>query len=267
MFCNVLWIASAEAAEAAAPYQRGGDGVFDMIRHAGPMVQFILLLLVSLSVACWCVTFLKFRLFHRVRKESDVFIDMFRQRKSFAGLYKDTQMLDDSHLAQIFRVGFTELNRLNKSMDVKNIQEIRLHPEILLENVERAMRGALATESQRLEQFVPLLATTGSTAPFVGLFGTVWGIMASFQEIGSKGSASLAVVAPGISEALIATAIGLAAAIPAVIAYNYLTNRVRTLENDMNYFLSDFLNLLKRDIMRRIKQDGPSLEQQAAAQD
>ena len=267
MCFNFVWIAAAEAAEAAMPYQHGGDGVLDMIRHAGPMVKFILLLLVSLSVACWCVTFLKFRLFHRVRKESDLFIDMFRQRKNFAALYKDTQLLDDSHLAQIFRIGFTELNRLNKSMDMKNLQEIRLHPEILLENVERAMKQAVVTESQHLERFVPLLATTGSTAPFVGLFGTVWGIMASFQEIGSKGSASLAVVAPGISEALIATAIGLAAAIPAVIAYNYLTNRVRTLENDMNYFLADFLNLLKRDIMRRIKQEGPSLDQQMAAQD
>lgn len=110
-------------------------------------------------------------------------------------------------------------------------------------------------ERQRFERFLPLLATTGSTAPFIGLFGTVWGIMVSFQDIGMKGAANLAVVAPGISEALVATAMGLAAAIPAVVAYNQFANRIRRVESEMNHFSAEFLNLLKRDLMRRSKQD------------
>ena len=115
----------------------------------------------------------------------------------------------DSHLAQIFRVGYAELNRMGKSLETRNLLELSANPEVLLENVERAIQGGMTSERQRFERFLPLLATTGSTAPFIGLFGTVWGIMTSFQEIGIKGAANLAVVAPGISEALIATAIGL----------------------------------------------------------
>jgi biopolymer transport protein TolQ len=268
MFLNFLWgVAYAASETVGAPYQRGGDGVLDMIRHAGPMVKFILLMLILLSIGCWCVTFVKARLYRRVQKESELFINYFRQRKSLAALYRDTQMLQYSHMAEIFRIGYAELNRLNKSVDAKNFQEAKVHPEELLESVDRAMRGAVVTEAQHLERFLPLLATTGSTAPFIGLFGTVWGIMTSFQEIGLKGSASLAVVAPGISEALIATAIGLGAAIPAVVAYNYFTNRVRVMENEMNYFAADFLNLLKRDLMRRIKQEGTPVDQQFAVHD
>lgn len=120
-------------------------------------------------------------------------------------------------------------------------------------------------ERQRLERFLPLLATTGSTAPFIGLFGTVWGIMTSFQEIGLKGAANLAVVAPGISEALVATAMGLAAAIPAVVAYNHFSNRIRMLENEMSHFSADFLNMLKRDLMRRGKQEESAPEQHRLA--
>ncbi len=271
IFLNVLWtevFAASDAAVVAAP--KGGNDVWEMISHAGPMVKFILAALVFLSLACWSVTFIKFRLFRRVRKESDLFITQFRQRKNFPTLFRDTQMLNDSHLAQIFRIGFSELNRLNKSVDARSLPEVKLHPEILLESVERAMREAVTTEAAHLERFLPLLATTGSTAPFIGLFGTVWGIMGSFHEIGQKGTANLAVVAPGISEALVATAIGLGAAIPAVVAYNYFINRVRVMENEMSYFAADFLNLLKRDLMRRSRQEGVGIssgEPHLAAQD
>ena len=129
-----------------------------------------------------------------------------------------------------------------------------------MENVDRAIQGGIMAERQRFERFLPLLATTGSTAPFIGLFGTVWGIMVSFQDIGLKGAANLAVVAPGISEALVATAMGLAAAIPAVVAYNQFANRIRMIESEMNHFSAEFLNLLKRDLMRRSKQDEPLAE-------
>ncbi len=253
---NAVFVSAYAAAEAVgAPVQKTGGGIFDMVAHAGPMVKSILLALLALSVACWCVILMKYLLLRRARKESDEFIELFRQRKNYVALYKESQNLEDSHLAQIFRVGYAELNRLSKSLETKNLQDLRGNPEILLENVERAILGATMAERQRLERFLPLLATTGSTAPFIGLFGTVWGIMTSFQEIGLKGAANLAVVAPGISEALVATAMGLAAAIPAVVAYNHFSNRIRMLENEINHFSADFLNMLKRDLMRRGRQD------------
>ncbi len=256
-------LAASEAVN--APYQRGGDGFFDMVRNAGPMVKFIMLALLLLSVGCWCVILLKARLVRRAQKESEQFVALFRQRKNYSALYRDSESLDDSHLAQIFRVGYTELNRLSKSLETKNLQELSMNPEVLLENVDRAIQGGMMAERQRFESYLPLLATTGSTAPFIGLFGTVWGIMTSFHEIGLKGSANLSVVAPGISEALVATAMGLAAAIPAVVAYNHFANRIRMIEIEMSHFAADFLNILKRDLMRRVRQDESPPEPQRAA--
>jgi biopolymer transport protein TolQ len=119
-----------------------------------------------------------------------------------------------------------------------------------IENIKRTLRRAINTEMTRLTQMVPFLATTGNTTPFIGLFGTVWGIMNSFRSIGLKGSANLAVVAPGISEALIATAAGLAVAIPAVIAFNYFNQKIRVIESELQSFSADFLNIVERDILR-----------------
>jgi biopolymer transport protein TolQ len=243
------------ATEAADIPLRHADGVLGMILGAGPMVKFIMLGLLLLSVICWYVIFNKFRLLHRCGKESRQFIELFKQRKNYVHLYRDSQSLEDSHLANIFRAGYSELNRMSKSLETKNIHEIKMNPEILLESVNRALQGSMMFERERIERLLPFLATTGSTAPFIGLFGTVWGIMSSFQDIGLKGAANLAVVAPGISEALIATAMGLGAAIPAVVAYNYFVNRLRTVDNEMNHFSADFLNMLKRDFMRRGRQE------------
>ncbi len=257
--------------DAAGPYQRTGDTVIDMIFNAGPMVKFILAVLMLLSISCWCVILVKYFTIRRANTESNEFIALFRQKKNYSALYRDCERLDDSHLAQIFRVGYAELNRLGKSLDTRNLLELSATPEVLLENVERAIHGGMTSERQRFERFLPLLATTGSTAPFIGLFGTVWGIMTSFQEIGIKGAANLAVVAPGISEALIATAIGLAAAIPAVVAYNHFSTKIRVVENEMSHFSADFLNMLKRDLMRKGRQEeaitGSAPEQRYAVQD
>ncbi len=118
-----------------------------------------------------------------------------------------------------------------------------------MDNIKRALRRAINTETTRMTQMVPFLATTGNTTPFIGLFGTVWGIMNSFHSIGARGSASLAVVAPGISEALVATAAGLGVAIPAVIAFNYFMQKIKTLESELQSFSADFLNIIERDIM------------------
>lgn len=267
MLNGLLPLAHAAVESVGAPYQRGGNGVLDMISHAGPMVKFVLIVLLILSIGCWCVIALKVRLLRRARRESDQFIELFRQRKNYGVLYRDVQLLEDSHLAQVFRVGYAELNRLSKSLEARNLQDARMNPEMLLENVDRAMQGSIMSESQRFDRFLPLLATTGSTAPFIGLFGTVWGIMSSFQEIGLKGAANLAVVAPGISEALVATAMGLAAAIPAVVAYNHFSNRIRSLESEMNHFAADFLNILKRDMMRRTRQEEVHIGQRLMVQE
>jgi biopolymer transport protein TolQ len=271
MLFQFLLARAAEASGFGAPYQRSGDTVMDMMFNAGPMVKVVLLILLTLSVACWCVIVLKYRMIRRARRESEEFISLFRQRKNYSALYRDSEKLADSHLAEIFRVGYAELSRVGKSLETRNLLELSANPEVLLENVERAIQGGMTSERHRLERFLPLLATTGSTAPFIGLFGTVWGIMTSFQEIGVRGAANLAVVAPGISEALVATAIGLGAAIPAVVAYNHFSTKIRGIDSEMSHFSADYLNMLKRDLMRKSRQEEPApsqtSEQRFALQD
>ena len=271
MLIQFLTAIASAAPDIAAPYQRSGDSVMDMIFNAGPMVKFVLLILMGLSIACWCIIVVKFRLIRRANRESNDFISLFRQRKNYAALYRDSEKLTDSHLGQIFRVGYAELSRVGKSLDTRNLLDLSANPEMLIENVERAIHGGMTSERQRFERFLPLLATTGSTAPFIGLFGTVWGIMTSFQEIGVKGAANLAVVAPGLSEALVATAIGLGAAIPAVVAYNHFSTKIRGIENEMSHFSADYLNMLKRDLMRKGRQEeamaNPAPEQRFGLQD
>ncbi|MBU1162828.1 MAG: MotA/TolQ/ExbB proton channel family protein, partial [Proteobacteria bacterium] len=157
---------------------------------------------------------------------------------------------------RVFRIGYIELKKLTKSgVPIKSSQASEVDPHSSIgtkftgtDNIKRALRRAINTEIAGMTQMVPFLATTGNTAPFIGLFGTVWGIMNSFHSIGLRGSASLAVVAPGISEALIATAAGLAAAIPAVIAFNYFMQKIRVLETELQSFSADFLNIIERDI-------------------
>jgi biopolymer transport protein TolQ len=162
-----------------------------------------------------------------------------------------------SSLAEVFRAGYAELQKLTRSvretsapreLDEEAVASVELKG---MANVERALSRATSAESAKLESAISFLATTGSASPFIGLFGTVWGIMDTFRGIGVKGTAALAVVAPGISEALIATAAGLAAAIPAVIFYNYFLNRIRSITVEMDSFASEMLNLVERYRMKR----------------
>ena len=152
-------------------------------------------------------------------------------------------------------MGYIELKKLSKSgvpITKESLDEnmVETSSKMMgIDNVKRALRRAINTETTRMTQMVPFLATTGNTTPFIGLFGTVWGVMSSFHGIGQKGSASLAVVAPGISEALIATAAGLAAAIPAVVAFNHFMYKIRIIESELQNFSADFLNIIERDIM------------------
>jgi len=265
IFVQVVQSVEAASEVLAAPYQRGGDSILEMILNAGPMVKFVLLVLLALSVGCWWIIFMKARLFSRAEKESNEFLGLYQQRTNFPVIYRESKLYQYGYLPQVFHSGYTEWARLSRS--VENAPESSQTTDTYVEGVEKAMEGAILSQHQRMERSLALLATTGSTAPFIGLFGTVWGIMTSFQRIGLKGAANLAVVAPGISEALIATAMGLVAAIPAVVAYNYFANRIRAFDNEMHYFVNDFSNMVKREWLRRLSTVKPNQVQRVAVQD
>jgi biopolymer transport protein TolQ len=225
-----------------------------MIMHAGPMVKFVMLLLLAFSLGSWTIIIMKYRIFKKVREESAVFIDTFWKSKNLADAYKTAQEIKSSPEAVIFTLGFNELQKLGRTKAAKQMGEETLEMQLAgMDNLKRTLRKAEDQEVVRLSRSLSFLATTGSATPFIGLFGTVWGIMTSFQEIGMRGSASLAVVAPGISEALVATAAGLAVAIPAVVFYNYYNNELTNIENDMQGFSADFLNLVERDFLSRVQ--------------
>ena len=238
------------------------DAKIDLIHivaQAGLMVQFVLLLLLFFSITSWAIIIIKSRYIKRAFKESAEFTDFFWKSRDLSNAFAKAKQLQGSPLARIFRIGYVELKKMSQSgsqvastgSSSSGGNEASLNSRFTgTDNVKRALRRAINTEMTRMTQMVPFLATTGNTTPFIGLFGTVWGIMNSFHGIGQKGSASLAVVAPGISEALVATAAGLAAAIPAVIAFNYFMNKIRTVESELQSFSADFLNIIERDILR-----------------
>jgi biopolymer transport protein TolQ len=229
---------------------------FQIISNASLMVQLVLLLLLFFSVMSWAIIIIKIRYIRSAFKESEIFIDYFWKSRDLASAFTKAKQLRGSPVARIFRIGYTELRKLNtgsKRDDGPATDESKpslRHGFSGTDNVKRALRRAINTEMTRVTQMVPFLATTGNTTPFIGLFGTVWGIMNSFHGIGQRGSASLAVVAPGISEALVATAAGLAVAIPAVIAFNHFMQKIRVIEAELHSFSADFLNILDRDILR-----------------
>ena len=230
--------------------------IVQMILHSGPMVRFVLLLLLFFSIASWAIIFTKYRFMRKARKESAEFLDLFWSRRNLSEAFAASKQLRYSPLARVFRVAYIELRKVNKPQppapNSPKEEGIKITQDVAaVDNIKRALRRALNVELTGLNRAVPFLATTGNTTPFIGLFGTVWGIMNSFRGIGLRGSASLAVVAPGISEALIATAAGLAAAIPAVVAYNYFSSKVRVLESEMHNFSADFLNLVERELIIR----------------
>jgi biopolymer transport protein TolQ len=220
------------------------------------MVQFVMALLLIFSIVSWSIILIKYLYIRKAYKESAYFIDFFWKSRDLSEAFAKAKQFRGSPIARVFRIGYLELKKLTKSgVSVKSSQSSETAPHSSLgtkftgiDNIKRALRRSINTEIAQMTQMVPFLATTGNTAPFIGLFGTVWGIMNSFHGIGLSGSASLAVVAPGISEALIATAAGLAAAIPAVIAFNYFMQKIRTLETELQSFSADFLNIIERDI-------------------
>jgi biopolymer transport protein TolQ len=212
-----------------------------MIAHSGPIGIFVMFTLIVMSIACWGIIVLKYKHLRIAEQQTRKFLDCFWNAADLDKVYHQAQNLRRSPVAQLFLAGYGELRRAGNDAEGSFAAELGS-----FENIERALqRGAIA-ERTELERMTSFLATTASAAPFIGLFGTVVGIIRAFQNIGLQGSASLAVVAPGISEALVVTAAGLGAAIPAVIAYNYFLSRIRVLRSEMESFASDFLNVVKR---------------------
>jgi biopolymer transport protein TolQ len=221
------------------------SGVLDLIWNAGPVAKFVLLVLLIFSIVSWALIAEKWWQFRRVRRQTLVFLRVFREGRRPSLVHGAAKKLRESPLAQLYTAAYQEIAGIPEVVDVLDYGDDGVTAE-RLESVHRALRRTAALEVSQLERYLPFLATTASATPFIGLFGTVWGVMAAFHGIGSQGSASLAVVAPGISEALIATAAGLAAAIPAVIGYNYFVNRVKHWATEMEGFILDLLNLLSR---------------------
>ncbi|MGI9211462.1 MAG: protein TolQ [Methylococcaceae bacterium] len=214
--------------------------IITLIKEASLVVQIVMAILLMASVVSWSFIFSKYQEIKRAQRTSEEFEERFWSGIDLADLYR--QLTRDDYetegLESIFLSGFKEFARLQ--------QQPNMAADAVVEGTQRVMRVALNRELERLDERLPFLATVGSTSPYVGLFGTVWGIMNSFRSLGSVKQATLAMVAPGISEALIATAMGLFAAIPAVMAYNRYSTEIGRLANRYETFTEEFLSLLHR---------------------
>ncbi len=235
------------ASVAAAPAV-GEAGILDLILDADIIVQAVLLILVGMSVACWVIIFSKASAVRRATDASAEFLDAFWASRRLDQVYNQADKYKGSPIAEVFKAGYVELHKITEGGGGSGKGDLDLG---LTENLARSLRRASTVELTNLERMIPFLATTGSTAPFIGLFGTVWGILRAFQKIGETGQATLETVGPDIAHALIATAVGLAAAIPAVMAFNFFNSRLRVLNNEMENFSSDFLNIVKRHFRAR----------------
>lgn len=225
--------------------------IFTMMTGAGLMVKLVMITLLIFSVVSWAIVIIKQVMFKRIKRASENFLEIFWNSKTLNEAYSAAQEYTLSPEAAVFVSGFNELKKISSARPGHGSGETLEMQLATMENLKRAVRKAQLIESERFGRSLPFLATTGSATPFIGLFGTVWGIMTSFQDIGVRGSASLAIVAPGISEALVATAAGLAVAIPAVIFYNFFSNKQVDVETEVENFSTDFLNLIERDILAR----------------
>ena len=220
-----------------------------LLGEGGMIAQVVLVILLIFSAVSWAVIFYKFWQFSRAERQTRTFLDVFRKSSKFSEVQAVCRTLMESPLTGLFLAGYTELNTQLRgpSGEAKPAAGAPRPTLKSLDAVDRALLRATTTEMNRLEKRVPFLATTASITPFIGLFGTVWGIMDSLQRIGVAGSSSLGVVAPGIAHALIATAAGLFAAIPAVYFYNHFTNRVKHFSGEMDDFSLEFLNISERN--------------------
>ena len=250
-------LALALQVEGTAPPGGGlGGNLLRLVLRSSPASQLVLLILVVFSIASWGIILYKLWSFRRAARQSATFLDVFRKSSRFSEVHAVCKSLSDSPLVGIFQSGYAELNTqlrqagsaLGSGGQTLAQGAVPGRPTLRsLPALDRALLRASAVEIGKLERRVPFLATTASVTPFIGLFGTVWGIMNAFEGIGNTASTSLAVVAPGIAEALIATAAGLFAAIPAVYFYNLLAHRVKEFATEMDDLSLEFLNIAERN--------------------
>jgi biopolymer transport protein TolQ len=243
------------------PGSEGGAawaGPWGLIREASPEAQVVLVILVLFSVASWAIILFKLWTFARTERQTAQFLDVFRRSSKFSEVQAVCKSLERSPLVGVFQAGYAELNAQLRQAPAAGVQGGSLAPGSptaaiarptirSMQALDRALLRASTAEVNKLERRVPFLATTASITPFIGLFGTVWGIMTAFERIGRMSSTNLAVVAPGIAEALIATAAGLFAAIPAVYFYNHLAGKVKLFASEMDDFSLEFLNIAERN--------------------
>ena len=228
--------------------------VVSLVATASPVVKVVLLILALFSIVSWSVILYKLWTFRRAERQTGTFLSVFRRSNKFSEVQAVCQSLGETPLVGLFQSGYTELTaQLRQTTPAES--DVQANPRAAaprptlrsITGVDRALMRAAAVEVNKLERRIPFLATTASITPFIGLFGTVWGIMSAFQGIGQTGSTNLGVVAPGIAEALVATAAGLFAAIPAVYFYNHLTQRVKLFASEMDDFAMEFLNIAERN--------------------
>jgi len=215
--------------------------IWQLLTNTGPVARVVLLLLLGFSILSWAIILRKFRTFRTARNESVEFLKVFRQSKKLSEIRAFCRTLKESPLPEVFQSGYREIE--SQASMVENPGKPRIRS---LEAVRRALQIGSSTELTRMEEWLVWLATTGAVAPFVGLFGTVWGIIDAFHGLATAGTATLHSVAPGIAEALITTAAGLFAAVPAVIAYNILLQRIKDFGTQMDDFALEFLNMTER---------------------
>ena len=219
--------------------------VMSLVLGAGPVVQLVLLVLVAMSLVTWGIVITKYLNLKKAKNQSQSFVDVFWNSKNLDEIGRSSNQYRQSPVASVFNAGNKELRQYLGEAEIDEHDELNA-----IESVERALAKAKAEEVTKLEEWNSFLATTASAAPFIGLFGTVWGIMNAFIGLSQVKTSSIQAVAPGISEALIATAIGLAAAIPAAIAYNYFMQQVRVIARTMDMFSAEFLNIAQRHFLK-----------------
>jgi len=214
--------------------------IWALVMEAGPLVKMVMLTLVMASITSWALIFQRGMTLTRAKNSAQAFEDRFWSGQDLVRIYREPISEQPQSTEAVFRAGFKEFNRLR--------QQNGVDPDAMMEGVQRSMRVAVAREQERLERHLPVLASIGSISPYIGLFGTVWGIMNSFRGLANAQQATLATVAPGISEALIATAIGLFAAIPAVVAYNRYAAQADTILAGVETFSEEFSSILHRKV-------------------
>ena len=245
---SFVWAEAPETAETAAVSSSSMEIIYSIL-HANILVQITFVILIFMSVFSWGIILTKRKMFQKIEIYNAPFQDIFQKANNLQSIYEISLKYSKSSLANIFKTGYKEIQKISKS----KLAESEAVPEGLLsglDNLERSLRKAVMNEISAMEEKLSFLATTGTVSPFIGLFGTVFGIMDAFQKIGKMGSASLAVVAPGISEALIATGIGLFAAIPASVFYNHYVTKIKKMELMFSNFTTDFLNIAKRNFFK-----------------